>query len=147
MKEPMIKIDRAPESWIIGFIDLGILEVTEEGIKVKENRPNTPQEAKGLLKQHVYAIFMHFSISEMRSQVYVCDKCGCYCDAGELHAGICNDCREEEELLEIRREERRQMLKRNLVMREDGQLVCNWQSVMMLPASTIKTACFAIVLF
>lgn len=65
---------------------------------------------------------MHFSISEGSLSMYECT----YCDAGELHAGICDDCREEEEQLEIRREERRQMLKRNLVMGEDGQLVCNW---------------------
>lgn len=58
--------------------------------------------------------------------MYICGKCGCFCDAGELHGGVCDDCREEEEKLEIRREEHRQMLKRNLIMREDGQLVCNW---------------------
>lgn len=33
MMQPIIPIDRAPESWIAGLIEMGILEVTEEGIK------------------------------------------------------------------------------------------------------------------
>lgn len=33
MKQPIISINRAPESWIVGLIEMGILEVTEDGIK------------------------------------------------------------------------------------------------------------------
>lgn len=36
MKEPIIEIPRARESWIAGLIDAGILEVTEDGLKCKE---------------------------------------------------------------------------------------------------------------
>lgn len=36
MKEPMIEITRASENWITGLIELGILEVTEEGVKCAE---------------------------------------------------------------------------------------------------------------
>lgn len=56
-------------------------------------------------------------------KVYICDKCGGYCDAGELRAGVCDDCREEEEQLEVRREWNRKMLARNMVEQSDGQLV------------------------
>ncbi|MCI9141112.1 MAG: hypothetical protein HFH87_00650 [Lachnospiraceae bacterium] len=40
MKEPIIAIPRAPESWIMGLIRLGILEVMENGICCKEIGPS-----------------------------------------------------------------------------------------------------------
>lgn len=36
MKEPMIEIPRASENWITGLIEMGILEVTEDGVKCAE---------------------------------------------------------------------------------------------------------------
>lgn len=36
MKEPMIEIPNASENWIAGLIELGILEITEEGVKCAE---------------------------------------------------------------------------------------------------------------
>ena len=38
MKKPIIPIDRASENLIKALIDAGILEVTEDGLKCKENR-------------------------------------------------------------------------------------------------------------
>ena len=28
---------------------------------------------------------------------YICEKCGAECDPNEIHNGICDDCREEEQ--------------------------------------------------
>lgn len=42
MQIPIIPIKRASEALIAKLIKLGILEVTEDGIKCKENRPDTP---------------------------------------------------------------------------------------------------------
>lgn len=36
MKQPIIPINRASEALVNALIDAGILEVTEEGLKVKE---------------------------------------------------------------------------------------------------------------
>ena len=38
MLKPIIPIERASED----LINAGVLEVTEDGLKCKENRPNTP---------------------------------------------------------------------------------------------------------
>ena len=38
MLEPMIEIPRASEDWIYGLIDMGILEVTEDGIKIAKEK-------------------------------------------------------------------------------------------------------------
>lgn len=38
MKTPIIPIERASENLIKALIDAGILEVTEDGLKCKENR-------------------------------------------------------------------------------------------------------------
>lgn len=37
-----------------------------------------------------------------------CDKCGCWCDPGDLRGGICDDCRMEEQ----KKEENREMMLR-----------------------------------
>ncbi len=42
MLKPIIPIERASEELIVALINAGILEVTEDGLKCKENRPNTP---------------------------------------------------------------------------------------------------------
>lgn len=55
-----------------------------------------------------------------------CKRCGCYCDPGDTVNGICEDCIEEENQLEIRREWNRKMLARNVVEQIDGQLVLNY---------------------
>ncbi len=40
MKEPIIQIPRAGESWVMGLVSMGILEVTEYGIRcVEKNVP------------------------------------------------------------------------------------------------------------
>lgn len=39
MKEPIIPVRRAGESWIMGLVAMGILEITENGITCKENVP------------------------------------------------------------------------------------------------------------
>lgn len=60
--------------------------------------------------------------------MYQCDCCGCYADAGELRGGVCDDCREEEERLEERRDWTRKMLARNIAEQVDGQLVLDYGS-------------------
>ena len=55
--------------------------------------------------------------------MYICDRCGCWCDAGEIHGGICDDCLEESRQKEIRAEENRLMRKRCITEQTDGQLV------------------------
>lgn len=55
--------------------------------------------------------------------MYECDRCKCLFDAGELHGGVCDDCREEEEQQEARKEWTRKMLTRNIAEQSDGQLV------------------------
>ena len=55
--------------------------------------------------------------------MYECSRCGCRCDAGELHGGVCDDCREEEKSLELRKEWNRKMRVRNIAEQSDGQLV------------------------
>lgn len=55
--------------------------------------------------------------------MYICNRCGCRCDAGELHAGICDDCREEEQRQEERREMDRKMRESCITEQPDGQLV------------------------
>lgn len=59
--------------------------------------------------------------------MYICNRCGCRCDAGELHAGICDDCREEERLQEQRREADHMMRKRCIMEQPDGQLMLIFQ--------------------
>ena len=54
---------------------------------------------------------------------YTCHVCGCKCDDGEIENGVCDDCREEEEKQEIRKECTRKMLSRFLAQQADGQLV------------------------
>ena len=46
MKSPIITIPRASESTIQALVNAGILEVTEEGIKVAENREVLQPESK-----------------------------------------------------------------------------------------------------
>ncbi len=58
--------------------------------------------------------------------MYICDRCGCNCDAGELRGGVCDDCREEERQLEIRKEYDRKMRAMNIVEQTDGQMVLNY---------------------
>lgn len=55
--------------------------------------------------------------------MYECEKCQGLFDAGELHGGICDDCREAEEQQELQRELHRKMRKRCIREQEDGQLV------------------------
>ena len=55
-----------------------------------------------------------------------CRRCGCICDPGDIRNGICDDCREEERSLEIRREWYRKMRAQNIIEQPDGQLtICN----------------------
>lgn len=42
MQKPIIPIERANENVIKALINAGILEMTENGLKCKENRPITP---------------------------------------------------------------------------------------------------------
>lgn len=58
--------------------------------------------------------------------MYRCSKCDGHFDAGELHGGVCDDCREEEKQLEIRKEWHRKMLAQNIVEQSDGQLVLSY---------------------
>lgn len=45
MKEPIIQIPRVCESWVMGLVSIGILEVTEEGIRcVEKNVPASGRE-------------------------------------------------------------------------------------------------------
>ena len=60
--------------------------------------------------------------------MYICSRCSGSCDAGELRGGVCDDCREEEEPLEIRKEQDRKMRARSIVEQADGQLVFNYAS-------------------
>ena len=55
--------------------------------------------------------------------MYICNRCGCRCDAGELRAGICDDCWEEERQQEQRREMDRKMRESCITEQPDGQLV------------------------
>ena len=55
--------------------------------------------------------------------MYECSRCKCLFDAGELHGGVCDDCREKEEQQEARKERTRKMLVRNVIEQSDGQLV------------------------
>lgn len=55
--------------------------------------------------------------------MYICSRCEGQCDAGELRGGVCDDCREEEEQLEIRKEQDRKMRAKNIEEQADGQLV------------------------
>ncbi len=45
MNQPMIPIPRASESLIEELINIGILEVTEDGIKCKEKVPTADRES------------------------------------------------------------------------------------------------------
>ena len=55
-----------------------------------------------------------------------CKRCGCICDPGDIRNGICDDCREEEKSLEIRREWYLKMRAQNIIEQPDGQLtICN----------------------
>lgn len=55
-----------------------------------------------------------------------CRRCGCICDPGDIRNGICDDCREEEKSLEIRREWYLKMRAQNIIEQPDGQLtICN----------------------
>lgn len=58
--------------------------------------------------------------------MYRCSRCGGHFDAGELHSGVCDDCREEEKQLEIRKGWNRKMLQQNIAEQSDGQLVLNY---------------------
>lgn len=55
--------------------------------------------------------------------MYKCNICHCYCDPGELHGGVCDDCVEEAMEEERRREEAIMMRRRYLSVQQDGQLV------------------------
>ena len=55
--------------------------------------------------------------------MYECSRCKCLFDAGELHGGFCDDCREKEEQQEARKEWTRNILARNVAEQVDGQLV------------------------
>lgn len=58
--------------------------------------------------------------------MYECKICNGLFYAGELHGGICDDCREKETQEENRRELNRQMRKRCIREQGDGQLICSW---------------------
>ena len=55
--------------------------------------------------------------------MYQCNICHCYCDPGELHGGVCDDCVEAAMEEEIRREEAARMRRKYLSVQRDGQLV------------------------
>lgn len=55
--------------------------------------------------------------------MYQCNICHCYCDPGELHGGVCDDCVETAMEEEIRREEAARMRRRHLAVQQDGQYV------------------------
>ena len=55
--------------------------------------------------------------------MYECYRCKCLFDAGELHGGICDDCRDKEEKQEARKEWTRKMLATNIAEQSNGQLV------------------------
>ena len=55
--------------------------------------------------------------------MYICNKCGCRCDAGELRGGVCDDCREVERYLEVKRDQERLMLESCIKEQPDGQLI------------------------
>ena len=46
MKQPIIEIPRASEGTIRALVNAGILEITNEGIKVTENRKVLPPASK-----------------------------------------------------------------------------------------------------
>lgn len=46
MKSPIIPIPRASESTIQALVNAGILEISEDGIKVTENRKVLPPASK-----------------------------------------------------------------------------------------------------
>lgn len=54
--------------------------------------------------------------------MYICNRCGCRCDAGELRGGVCDDCLEEERHLEARREQDRIMREHCIMEQSNGQL-------------------------
>ena len=51
-----------------------------------------------------------------------CSRCDCLCDPGDIRGSICDDCRDAEQALEMRREWNRKMLARNVAEQQDGQL-------------------------
>ncbi len=55
--------------------------------------------------------------------MYQCKRCGGYADAGELRAGICEDCITEERQEEERKEWNRKMLAMCIAEQKDGQMV------------------------
>lgn len=55
--------------------------------------------------------------------MYICERCGCRCDAGELHAGICDDCLEADRQQEERQEQERKMREMCIMEQPGGQLV------------------------
>lgn len=55
--------------------------------------------------------------------MYQCNICHCYCDPGELHGGVCDDCVEAAMGAETRREEAARMRQRHLSVQQDGQPV------------------------
>ena len=55
--------------------------------------------------------------------MYECIRCQCLFDAGELHGGICDDCRDKEKQQDLRKECTRKMLSRFISQQPDGQLV------------------------
>lgn len=52
-----------------------------------------------------------------------CRLCGYLYDPGELQGFVCDDCREAERQLEIRKEWNRKMRARHITEQADGQLV------------------------
>ena len=55
--------------------------------------------------------------------MYQCKRCGGYVDAGELRAGICEDCTDETHREEERRDCNRKMLAMCIAEQKDGQMV------------------------
>lgn len=55
--------------------------------------------------------------------MYQCRRCGSYADAGELRAGICEDCITEEREEEYRRDCNLKMLAMCIAEQKDGQMV------------------------
>ncbi len=56
MKESIIQIPRAGESWVMGLVSMGILEVTKDGIrcKEKENAPLLTANQSGTKEKCTY---------------------------------------------------------------------------------------------
>ncbi len=82
-KEPVIQTRRAGESWIMGLVAMGILEVTENGIMCREN---VPASGRGPGQGQHEKAYAHYKGMEREKQVGIfrtCEYCGAHLDPGE----------------------------------------------------------------